>query len=130
MKEKKSDELINRFKQSETVKALDRYFSEKSMMEILGVDRDENAHSNFLAWLFENSDTCDIAVRRLVETLISKEQNSEKQKILENFLSKEISAFQVNREERIISKDANGKVDIVLRVDCKTGQLYYSYTQD
>jgi hypothetical protein len=32
---------------------LDKYFSKKSMMEILGVDRDENAHSKFLGWLFE-----------------------------------------------------------------------------
>lgn len=35
---------------------LDKYFSKKSMMEILGVDRDENTHSKFLAWLFEKPD--------------------------------------------------------------------------
>lgn len=47
-------QMIEDFNKSKTVKALDRYFREKSTMEILGVDRDENAHSNFLAWLFEN----------------------------------------------------------------------------
>ena len=60
MEEKELYELTNRFKQSETVKALDRYFSEKSMMEILGVDRDENSHSKFLGWLFGNCQTIHI----------------------------------------------------------------------
>ena len=51
---------------------MDRYFSEKSMMEILGVDRDENAHSNFLAWLFENEVTGKKACQLLIELLNNK----------------------------------------------------------
>ena len=39
---------------------LEEYFSKKSMMEILGVDRDENAHSQFLAWLFEKPEALSL----------------------------------------------------------------------
>lgn len=35
------NKLIENFKQSKTVKALDNYLSEMSMMKILGVDRDK-----------------------------------------------------------------------------------------
>lgn len=65
------DELIQKFNESETVKALDRYFRQKSTMEILGVDRDENAHSNFLAWLFENEITGKEACIRLLKRIAS-----------------------------------------------------------
>lgn len=58
-------ELAEKFKNSETVKAIDRYFSEKSMMEILGVERKENVHSKFLGWLFENEVTSKKAIDRL-----------------------------------------------------------------
>lgn len=72
MEEQNLKDLITKFKESETVKALDSYFSEKSMMEILGVDRDENAHSNFLAWLFENEITGKEACRLLIKLLNKK----------------------------------------------------------
>jgi len=38
-------------------------------MEILGVDRDENAHSKFLGWLFENEDTREVAIKSLLVLL-------------------------------------------------------------
>jgi hypothetical protein len=57
------------FEDSDAVKALDSYFQQKSTMEILGVDRDENAHSRFLAWLFENEETRDVAIKKLISLL-------------------------------------------------------------
>ena len=69
------NKLIENFKQSKTVKALDNYLSEMSMMEIFGVDRDENAHSNFLAWLFGNEVTGKEACRLLLKS-INKEVSS------------------------------------------------------
>lgn len=38
---------------------LDKYFSKKSMMEILDVDRKENNHSRFLGWLFEEKEAVE-----------------------------------------------------------------------
>jgi hypothetical protein len=57
---------------------LDKYFSKKSMMEILGVDRDENAHSKFLGWLFENEDTREVAIKSLLVLLKDKREQEQK----------------------------------------------------
>ncbi len=57
---------------------LEAYFNKKSMMEILGVDRDENAHSKFLGWLFENEDTREVAIKSLLVLLNKREQEQDK----------------------------------------------------
>lgn len=119
-------QMIEDFNKSKTVKALDRYFREKSTMEILGVDRDENAHSNFLAWLFENTHIRNFSIQHLVEIIIQKHHNPNNESILKDFFSKEITNISVNREERIVlhEKDNYGRVDIVVRVECKTGERF------
>jgi len=47
---------------------LEDYFNKKSMMEILGVDRDENAHSKFLGWLFEKPKALTLLLTLLNKT--------------------------------------------------------------
>lgn len=94
--------LIGKFINSETVRALDRYFSEKSMMEILGVDRDENAHSNFLAWLFENEITGKEACRLLIELLKRKAEKEVTIPIV--FSNLRITNVKVIREDFVCSR--------------------------
>lgn len=96
------NKLIENFKQSKTVKALDNYLSEMSMMEILGVDRDENAHSNFLAWLFGNEVTGKEACRLLIELL--KRETKQKAAFPQTFLNLSIKNVQVIREDFVCSK--------------------------
>lgn len=95
------NKLIENFKQSKTVKALDNYLSEMSMMEILGVDRDENAHSNFLAWLFGNEVTGKEACRLLLKS-INKE------------VSSPILVKKVIREYFIQHDNQKGRIDIMI----------------
>lgn len=106
MDEQKLEDLIKKFKESETVKALDRYFSEKSMMEILGVDRDENTHSNFLAWLFENEVTGKEACQLLIELLNKKyvaltDETKKGFKAIECLNNMNINKIKVIREEYV-----------------------------
>ena len=72
---------------------LHEYFSKKSTMEILGVDRDENAHSNFLAWLFENEKTGKEACWLLIELLKKKAEDVNKTIpiTIQNFIKTDIS---------------------------------------
>ena len=78
------------------------YFSKKSMMEIMGVDRDENAHSNFLAWLFENEETSKYACKLLIKLLQRRAAEEEKVKALPNNLANvnidKICKVKVTRE--------------------------------
>ena len=50
----KAVELIHQFTNDPYVQRIKERYPTKSMMEILGVHRDENKHSDFLAWLFDS----------------------------------------------------------------------------
>lgn len=94
--------LLEKFNNSQTVKALDRYFRERSMMEILGVDRDENAHSNFLAWLFENEATGREACKLLLTNCLNKKP------------SLPIHDIKATREYFTQFQNEIGRVDLVI----------------
>lgn len=97
------------------------------MMEIMGVDRDENAHSNFLAWLFENEETGKHACKLLIELLQQEAKEADKKgkekviKRLENLANisiEKISKVKVVREDYICLVDGNtkmeGRCDVVI----------------
>ena len=109
------------------------YFSKKSMMEILGVDRDENAHSKFLGWLFENKDTRDVAIRSLLSLLNVRKTSVEQIPCSLVFDDrKEISNVEVKLEDFVVvnpcdinpkaeqKEEVYGRADIV--IDLKYGQ--------
>ena len=83
-------------------------------MEIMGVDRDENAHSNFLAWLFENEETGKHACKLLIELL----QQDKRLENLANISIEKISKVKVVREDYICLVDGNtkmeGRCDVVI----------------
>ena len=122
MDEQKLEDLIIKFQKSENVKALDRYFSEKSMMEILGVDRDENTHSNFLAWLFENEVIGKEACQSLIELLNKKyvdmtDEAKKGFKAIECLNNMNINKINVVREEFVSDRYQNNEDKIRLSGD-------------
>lgn len=104
MGEQNLKDLITKFMESETVKDLHHYFSEKSMMEILGVDRDENSHSKFLAWLFEKQE----ALLLLMELLHTKNQDIH--------IIKEVSKIVTITEDFIVENGKKRRADILIKV--------------
>jgi hypothetical protein len=123
---------------------LEENFSHKSMMEILGVDRDENSHSKFLGWLFENKDTREVAIKSLLSLLKDKHENDKEQKVthfpvsLSEFEEKSfgikdvkvtledfVEAYGRNeRGNKITDKNGNeikyyGRADVVIEVNCE-----------
>ena len=99
------------------------YFNYKSTMEILGVDRDENAHSKFLAWLFEKPDTRNVAVMNLLLLLKYKKECDQKKEHYPEHLIKLLNkdSFQIY-DVKVILEDivevngAYGRADIVIEV--------------
>lgn len=121
------DDLITQFKESETVRSLHRYFSEKSTMEILGVDRDENAHSNFLAWLFENRVTGKVACKLLISMLNGQTlEVNNVQVIREDFVSgkyvKDGSGIHKCTKHEADEKIVKGRSDLLIKVN--NGQTF------
>jgi len=64
-------ELLNLINQKEFCE-LEKYYKNRTIMDILDVSRNENKHSNFIAWLFTNDaehGLGDYALRKLLETI-------------------------------------------------------------
>ena len=71
-KDKTIQKQLDNFNQQRCVKFLKNRYQTKSMMEILGVHRDENKHSDFLAWLFDSSSDHQLGVlpaKNLIELI-------------------------------------------------------------
>lgn len=97
-------------------KKLEEYFSKKSMMEILGVDRDESAHSKFLAWLFENKDTREVSILQLI--LLLKKEHKGNIPFFNKFNEQSFSIIdtKVILEDIVEYNGAYGRADIVIEV--------------
>ena len=104
---------------------LHEFFSKKSTMEILGVDRDENAHSKFLGWLFENELTRDSAIKNLLALLQTKLREQKIQDIpdvMKSYNEKTFAFQQVHvKLEDVVEveyegKTYHGRVDIVIDI--------------
>lgn len=64
-------EILNLINQQEFCE-LEKYYKNRTIMDILDVSRKENKHSNFIAWLFnKDAEHClgDYALRKLLETI-------------------------------------------------------------
>lgn len=57
---------------SEAYQKLSRYYGRKSLMDIVGMSRREDAHSNFLAWVLEGRDdgTDHYAMKKFLQALV------------------------------------------------------------
>ncbi len=87
---KKYLDMIN----SEEYLKLYEYYNQKTFMDVLGVSRRENEHSNFLAWLFnpdENHGMGDYPLRKLLQTVAFKRKKDSNYNPLntKNFLNKQ-----------------------------------------
>lgn len=104
---------------------LHEFFSKKSTMEILGVDRDENAHSKFLGWLFENELTRDSAIKKLLallQTKLRKQKIQDIPDVMKSYNEKTFAFQQVHvKLEDVVEveyegKTYHGRVDIVIDI--------------
>lgn len=102
-------------KETTAWKKLEEYFSKKSMMEILGVDRDENAHSKFLAWLFEKPEALSLLLAFI---------KSEKKKDNVPSIGNDSKIVSIT-EDFFIDNNEKRRVDILIKVYPKENELPY-----
>lgn len=85
--------LMQKFNNDENVIKLQNYYNSFSFMEILGVERNEAAHSSFLAWLLDsnkNGGLGTLPLKLLLELLVKRIENDCKE---ENDDIKKIERF-------------------------------------
>lgn len=123
-KDKTIQNKLENFNQQ--VNVLKNRYQTKSMMEILGVHRDENKHSDFLAWLFDSSSDHQLVspAENLIELInkkvtenINNIYNDEKKlgKLLP-IITDKITKCTAKRE--VAGKDRD-RVDIILEIEAE-----------
>lgn len=112
--------LLLSYQLSPDVEQLNKYFNEKSIIEILHVERKENYHSNFLKWFFEDRDLYDKSLRLLLLLLLKRNrqlQNSHFPDLIRKALltnSFFIDNVKAELEDSIINNEGKGRCDIRL----------------
>ena len=105
---------------SPDVEQLNKYFNEKSIIEILHVERKENYHSNFLKWFFEDRGLYDKSIRLLLLLLLKRNRqllNSHFPAVIRKALltnSFYIDNVRAELEDSIINNEGKGRCDIRL----------------
>lgn len=109
-KDKTIQNKLENFNQQPCVKFLKNRYQTKSMMEIVGVHRDENKHSDFLAWLFDSSSDHQLGAepaKNLIELIKKNGQ-------LLPIIADKITKCTAKRE--VAGKDGD-RVDIILEIE-------------
>lgn len=109
-KDKTIQKQLDNFDKQRCVNFLMNRYQTKSMMEIVGVHRDENKHSDFLAWLFDSSSDHQLGVlpaEKLIELIKKNGQ-------LLPIIADKITKCTAKRE--VAGKDGD-RVDIILEIE-------------
>lgn len=121
--------LLLNYRQDASVKALHEFFTEKSFLEILHVDRKENYHSHFLKWIFEDNETCLSANENLLILLIKRSACQHR-----SFFPSHVKRSLIVGDFKIISanviledKLTDGRSDLVLDIQYKTNNSDQSH---
>jgi len=118
-------DLIN----CEEFQELEKYYSNKTIMDILGVSRNETNHSNFIAWLLSSNGEHgleDFPLRKLLETIcfIDSKIDTSNYSILPTWINKDdiisgnykLDNIKVEREKTINNKNKR-RLDIYIEFD-------------
>lgn len=113
---------IIKFKNDLISQQLDTHYNTKTYSEILGVSRRELSHSSFLAWLFNNSESHNLAsfpILKFLEILVissNSEQSKENKELFDSIITGDISihSLDVQTEKSIRSV---GRIDIYIEAE-------------
>lgn len=126
-------ELIANAQISKEYNELKKFYDTKSVLQIVGKERDENVHSDMIAWLLSDSIEHKLGLTpiryflRMIPLSIEKEDNSNakeeyNENLLECFLNKDLGIMNVNvKREYILGKEgrvytSSQRIDILIEI--------------
>lgn len=113
---------MRQFHQSSTTAKLREQMRQKTLLDIWGVGRRENGHSNFLAWLLTpevSHDLGDFALQKML-LLLASCQLSPEQQLPESIHHAVLAGKNITRSARVereVAIPPNGRVDIVATIE-------------
>ena len=113
---------MRQFHQSPTTAALRERISRKTLLDIWGVGRRENGHSNFLAWLLSPEESHDLghfALQKLLLLLAACRLTPEQElpEALQHAILAGKNIIRTAKVEREVSILPHGRVDIVASIE-------------
>lgn len=114
-----------KYNENEAVRDLKELYASPSNLEILGIDRIEAVHSNFIAWLIENQNLAisksenpfihllDIIIRQAIDKGLDIDYN-----LVDSVLSRDAKVISVSVDKEVAYKDNNNDNRIDLIVNC------------
>lgn len=115
---------IVKFNNDPTTQHLKRYYTEKTLPEILGVSRKETSHSKFLAWIFnpyESHGLQDFGVRRLLEIVITNRfwstVNNQNQNLFDNIITGNFEVYKSRVHTEYAIKKPVGSIDLLIELE-------------
>ncbi len=131
MTETQIKEAIVKMSNSSEYLELKKYYSEESFFKTLGISRDENVHSDFIAWLLNPSSNHELRYYPLKKflqmlSIVYEKGNNEKAQFSEEYANKFLledyeltSGCRIAREEfikEVRGFEKNGRIDILLEL--------------
>ncbi len=113
--------LIREFNNDENVIQLDNYYNSKCLPEILGASRKELVHSNFLAWIINESEShqlLDFPLRKFLELIIIKSNDRQKKSnknLFDSIIVSDYSISDLYIETERFEKGV-GRIDLYIEV--------------
>ena len=115
---------IRKFNNDENVSKLESYYHKKSLPEIIGASRKELAHSGFLAWILNNTESHMLGgfpLKKLLELLViySKDkQLNDKKELYDSIIISDFELDNIFIETERSIKDV-GRLDIYIETTIK-----------
>lgn len=124
-------DLIVKMSNSEEYLGLKKYYSEESFFKTLGISRDENVHSDFIAWLLKPTSNHELGyypLKKFLQMLaiVCEQDNNAKAQFSEKYANMFLledyeltDACKITREAvtgEIAGFDKSGRVDILLEL--------------
>ena len=115
---------IRKFNNDENVSKLENYYHSKSLPEIIGASRKELAHSGFLAWILNNTESHMLGgfpLKKLLELLViySKDkQLNDKKELYDSIIISDFELDNIYIETERSIKDV-GRLDIYIETTIK-----------
>lgn len=113
--------LIREFNNDENVIQLDNYYNSKCLPEILGASRKELVHSNFLAWIINESEShqlLDFPLRKFLELIVINSNDRQKKSnknLFDSIIVSDYSISDLYIETERFEKGV-GRIDLYIEV--------------
>ena len=137
---KRTQKLLLKWKNDKNIQKLKEFYNTESFSEILGIERKEDSHSKFIAWILDDKKSHNLgqfAMQQLLDMLITygeyklnrafqdyNTNQSNKLNFTDFYKSLLLNSYEIKGLKIELEKNVtNGRVDIVVSMQIKSNDI-------